>query len=57
VKANTDWAKLREHVLSSVRFLMMKYGPDGHTDGADEITDYIIRLLKNDRKRKLMGAF
>jgi len=54
---NTDWKILRSRILTNVRELMMEYGPDGHTDGSDEITDFVIRTLKNDRKRRLRGAW
>lgn len=38
----------RAAVLAKIEDLMIHHGPDGHIDGADEITDYVMELLAAD---------
>lgn len=35
----------RECVEGQIAVLMINHGPDGHCDGYEEITDYVMRLL------------
>lgn len=41
---------LRNKIDDKVCFLMEVYGPDGHIDGHDKITDYICELLEDENK-------
>lgn len=36
-----------EKINSDVEDLLIKYGPDGHTDGSKQITEYIVNLVNN----------
>jgi hypothetical protein len=36
----------REEIRKAVCDLLHEYGPDGHVDGNEEITDYIVSLLQ-----------
>lgn len=35
----------RDEIDGKVAHLMIEYGPDGHCDGHDRITDYIMSII------------
>jgi hypothetical protein len=37
----------RKQIENRVFDLLIEYGPDGHCDGFEEITDYIVELLQS----------
>jgi hypothetical protein len=38
--------KMSDEIDTAIRDLMIKYGPDGHVDGHQLITRFIVELLK-----------
>lgn len=39
----------KNEIAEAVQELLFKFGPDGHNDGHEEITAFIIELLKGKR--------
>lgn len=37
----------REEIDNMIIEIMIKYGPDGHIDGHDVLTEYVMCLLEN----------
>ncbi len=40
----------KKKIQSDIENLMIEFGPDGHCDGSDKITEYIMELLKYNTK-------